>query len=60
MCEGWQLSLSAFAEDHGREPMDECNGRTLRPSSAIADYGWRRPKLEERPAFAAEAPASAE
>jgi len=21
--------LSAFAEDHGRKPMDECDGRTL-------------------------------
>jgi len=36
--------LSAFAEDHGRKPMDECDGRTLRPLSAIADYGRRRPK----------------
>jgi len=40
--------------------MDECDGRTLRPSSAIADYGRRRPKLEERLAFAAEAAASAD
>jgi len=34
--------LSAFAEDHGRMPMDECDDRILRPSSAIADYGQRR------------------
>jgi len=52
--------ILSFAEDHGRKPMDACDGRTLRPSSAIADYGRRRPKLEERPAFAAEAAASAE
>jgi len=50
----------AFTEDHGRKPMDKCDGRTLRPSSAKADYGRRRPKLEERPAFATKAAASAD
>jgi len=45
---------------NGREPVDECAGRTLRPSSAIADYVRRRPKLGERPAFAAEAAGSAD
>jgi len=52
--------LSAFAEDHGRKSVDDCARETLRPSSAIAAYGRRRPKLGERPPFAAEEATSAE
>jgi len=46
MCESWQLSLSAFAEDHGREPRDECDGRTLRSSKSEGGCfgGFRRRK----------------
>ncbi len=36
--------------------MDKCARGTLRPLSAIADYGRRRSKLGERPAYAAEGP----
>jgi hypothetical protein len=30
----WRLLLSAYAEDRGREPGDECAGRTLRSSKS--------------------------
>jgi len=41
------IILSAFAENHGRKPMDECDGRILRSSkSAGACFGRFRRRKE--------------